>query len=124
MGQFSGSVGRGKIRPMTALIFGNKDSEYVRASFGVRPYLDSEQPFDRNQVNVQIDLTIGPSSVVRRDRDHRRSCKDQRLCQAISDSGTGSGHDRRLARQVEYLKGFFHPFFSLSCCPTHRMVWL
>ena len=45
---------------MTTLIFGSADSEFVRASFGERPYLGSEHAFDRNQVVVRIDLIIRP----------------------------------------------------------------
>jgi len=45
---------------MATLILGNTDSEYFRASFGDRPFLDSEHAFDRNQVAVQLDLLIWP----------------------------------------------------------------
>jgi hypothetical protein len=48
------------MRAMTMLIFGSVDSEYVRASFGNRPYADSEVTFDRNQVSVYIDLAVRP----------------------------------------------------------------
>lgn len=42
------------------LTFGSEGSDYVRAVLGDRPYLDSEHAFDRNQVNVQIDLAVRP----------------------------------------------------------------
>jgi hypothetical protein len=45
---------------MTTLIFGSEASEYVRVSFGDRPYMDSEHSFDRNQVAVQLDLFVRP----------------------------------------------------------------
>ena len=49
------------MRSMTTLIFGSEASEYVRASFGDRPYVDSEHAFDRNQVAVQLELFVRPS---------------------------------------------------------------
>jgi hypothetical protein len=45
---------------VTTLIFGSTDSEFVRASFGERPYRNAEHPFDRNQVIVLLDLVIRP----------------------------------------------------------------
>ena len=39
------------------LVFGSEDSEYIRATFGTRPYSEG---IDRNWVNVGIDLVVLP----------------------------------------------------------------
>ena len=44
------------------LTVGSEGSEYVTATFGDRPYADSNEAFDRNMVAVRIDVAVRPFS--------------------------------------------------------------
>jgi hypothetical protein len=45
---------------MPHLLVGSEQSEYVKAELGGRPYLNAESSYERNLMDVVLELVVGP----------------------------------------------------------------